>query len=136
MTIARPSANPSPNTKPRRPHSTPGGVTEVQTPPSTLYLQPSSAGHGSRLRSKSMEGFAQSQPLPPIKVPSQEGGLRRPHAKSSASSGRSKSVSIAPSLIETPITPVHQTSSPNTPPGSSVEPTPLPMDTPIGHITK
>ncbi|XP_077869991.1 uncharacterized protein LOC102802324 [Saccoglossus kowalevskii] len=136
MTIARPSANPSPNTKPRRPHSTPGGVTEVQTPPSTPYLQPSSAGHGSRLRSKSMEGFAQSQPLPPIKVPSQEGGLRRPHAKSSASSGRSKSVSIAPSPIETPITPVHQASPPNTPPGSSVEPTPLPTDTPIGHITK
>ncbi|XP_077997030.1 uncharacterized protein LOC144450307 isoform X2 [Glandiceps talaboti] len=144
MTIARPSANPSPNMRVKRPHSTPGTMPDMQTaaPPSTPFVNQNSSGSGSRLRAKSAEAFNVAQPLPPIKVPSSEDGLANapPNTKSSAGSTKSlKSVAIT-TPRDSPIQ--QRPSPPNTPPGSSLRPsvspgtTPLPPETPVGHVTK
>jgi len=131
VTISRPSTHPTvPNLRPSRPNSSSEAEKDKTTPTSPLPQTSSSAGPRGRTRS---EGALQmSQPLPPIKVPSnnndEDDNKRGKDVEGSDSGSR-----------------LHP-SPPHTPPGSSLRHSPAVIDDEDdprqsqnpspGHVTK
>lgn len=138
VTIARPSTHPQvPNFRTSRPNSSSEIEKGKTSPSSPLPHSSSSAGPHGRTRS---EGALQmSQPLPPIKVPSNE---KEEDGMESRSTKREDTLSPRPGIASSSNHP----SPPHTPPGSSLRHSPAVIDdedetrqflsASPGHITK